>query len=600
MVQLRLILRILDVINTALEAVITAVTDTTKMSMLQYLKVNHGDERVTYLINRDIKPMDPSRRIWGTWSYVFYWSITNVTISTWSGASSLLSLGLSVGETMGIIILGNLLLASLALLNAAPGGYYHIGYTISQRVVFGIRGSYIGILVRIILSVVWFGSQAYLGSECLNCVISSWSKSYLTMKNTLPDSVHMTTQDLVGFVIFQVISIPLLLIKPERFNRAIIVATIATFLAMLGIVSWAVSVNGGNGPLMSTSSKLSSSARAWAWIYGISSWYGSLSSGVANQSDFTRFSSRPWASFWGTWFAMMVVGTAVPLMGLCTASALKDYYGEEYWMPNSIILKWLQEDYSPKARAAAFFAGSIFTMSQLVFNTMGNGYAGGMDLAGTFPQVFDIPRGAVLTALLSWVVQPWDFYNTSSTFVTVMSSFSVFMSPIVGIIISDFFVIRKRNLKLSHLYTMDPEGNYWYNKGVNWRSLLVWCICFTPGIPGLMNLANSNIKINSGIHHFYQGSALFEFTISFCLNVAFSRLFPYKNPTESDLADYFNSYTEKECEQRGITLYSDLPPFERLDRIFEEHKESEQSDSLDYLDPKADSVEFKITAVGLN
>lgn len=553
---------------------------------LDFLKVKHGDEsveHVTYLSNKDIIPMGPRRRIWGKWSFLFYWSINNVIISTWSGASSLLSLGLSVGETMGIILIGNVIIATLALLNAAPGGYYHIGYTICQRVVFGIRGSFLGIAMRTILSIVWFGSQAYLGSECLNCVFSSWSKSYLNMENTLPSWVHMTTQDLIGFVCFQALSIPLLFIKPERFNKAIIAATIVTFCGMLGITVWAVSANGGDGPLMYTSESMSTSVRAWAWIYGICSWFGSISSGVANQSDFTRFSRRPWDSFWGTWFALVLVGTAIPIMGLTSASALKQYYGEEFWQPNEIINKWMTEDYSAKLRAAAFFCGAVFTMSQLVFNTMGNGYAGGMDMSGMFPKYINIRRGSVLTALLSWVVQPWDFYNTSSTFVVVMSSFSVFMAPIIGLIISDFWIIRRRNIQLSHLYTDDPNGTYWYHNGVNWSSIIVWCIAFAPGLPGLINGAKPSIKVGDGLQKFYKGCAIFEFAIAFCLNVALSYVFPYKNPRLSDSADFFDSYTEEECLKLGITPYSQLTDEERLNKRLDDFV-TDETNSLSKTD----------------
>lgn len=233
------------------------------------------------------------------------------------------------------IILGNLLISVLALLNAAPGGYFHIGYTISQRVVFGIRGSLDGIIIRTILSIVWFGSQAYLGSLCLSCVFASWSKSYLNMKDTIPSSVHMTTQELVGFVIFQLISIPPLLIKPERFNKVLMVSCVLTFFCMMGMTIWAVARNGGsNGPLMKSSQPLSSSTRGWYWVYGISSWYGSLSAGVSNQSDFTRFSRKTWSSFYGTIFSLMVIGTIIPLMGLVSTSAIQGRYGEEFWEPN--------------------------------------------------------------------------------------------------------------------------------------------------------------------------------------------------------------------------------------------------------------------------
>nr|CAI6461880.1 ASB_HP1_G0027130.mRNA.1.CDS.1 [Saccharomyces cerevisiae] len=467
-------------------------------------------------------PWDLKRRTWGIWSLTFYWSITNVTISTWTGASSLLSLGLTVGETMGIIIIGNAIVATLALLNAAPGGYYHIGYTISQRVIFGIRGSVIGIIIRIILSVVWFGSQAYLGSLCLSCVFASWSHHYLNLPDTIPTSVNMTTQQLIGFVVFQIISIPPLFFKPERFNRPLMVTCVLTFFAMMGITIWAVCRNGGSdGPLMHESTKMSSSTRGWYWVYGISSWYGSLSSGVSNQSDFTRFSKKTWSSLFGTIFSLMVIGTIIPLMGLVTASAYKDKYGVEVWMPNEIIMNCLKEDYSPKARAAAFFVGAVFTLSQVCFNTMGNAYAGGMDLSGLLPKYFNITRGSVFTALLSWVVQPWDFYNTSSTFVTVMSSFSVFMSPIVGIIIADFWVVRKKHLKLTHLYTDDKNGKYWYWKGINYRNLIIWVIAFTPGLPGLIHSVTPTIKVNKGIQNFYYGNTIFEYCITFFFDDSF-------------------------------------------------------------------------------
>lgn len=530
-------------------------------ALVEKLKVKPGNdlEKITYLRNKDIIPMGPERRIWGVWSLAFYWSITSITISTWTGASSLLSLGLSVGETLGIILIGNCIIAGLALLNAAPGGYYHIGYTISQRVVFGIKGAWVTIVMRTILSVVWFASQAYLGSRCLSCIFASWSHSFLTMENTLPESVNMTTQELIGFVVFQVISIPPLLIKPERFNKMLMITCVATFFAMLGIVIWAVTNNGGsNGPLMNSGEPMSSSERGWWWIYGICSWYGSLSSGVANQSDFTRFSKKTWSSLYGTIFSLVVVGTLIPLMGLITASAMKGKYDQEFWRPDQIMFFWLTQDYSSKARAGAFFCGLAFTLSQMCFNTMGNGYAGGMDMAGLFPKFITIKRGAVITALLSWVIQPWDFYNTASTFVTVMASFSVFMSPVVGTIVADFWVVRRRKLKLSHLYTDSPQGTYWFWKGVNCRNLLIWTIAFAPGLPGLINSANPDIKISTGARHFYYANTLIEFAVAFTLVTVSSYIWPYKDGQEEDKFDYFNTWTEEECEKKQIVPYSQI------------------------------------------
>lgn len=532
------------------------------------LEVRHEGEagRTTYLQNKDIIPMGPGRRIWGPLTYGFYWSLFNVSLATWSGASSLLSLGLSVGETMGAIILGNILIALWSLLNAAPGGYYHIGYTISQRVSFGIRGSVFTILMRTILSVVWYASEAYLGALCLNCVFASWSKNFLNLNNTIPESVQMTTQQLIGLVCYFVLGCPLLFLRPERLKNAMIVCVVLNFFVFLGVSVWAVCINGGNGPLMQSSgTSLSSSARGWAWVKGICTWYGNLCAGVTNQSDFTRFSKSRWASFWGTWFSLLVVSTTIPLMGLVSASALKGYWGGEVlWRLDEIIMMWLQKDYSAKSRAAAFFCGAILSSTQLIDNTIGNAFEGGMDLSGIFPRFINITRGSLITAILLWPAQPWTYYNGASTFLTVISSFSIFMTPIIAIVTSDFWVIRRRNIKLSDLYTDDPNANYWYNYGINWRSIVVLLISFASGIPGLCSLANPKIKMDNGITNFYSGAALFEYAIAFSLNVALSYLFPYKNPKEQDPADFFDSYFPHECENLGIIPFAELTSEERI------------------------------------
>lgn len=528
-----------------------------KSRILKWLEVapESGPNSVSMLKNKDIVPMPPSRRLWGVVSYIGYWGTSNFCVNSWTGASSLLSLGLNVPQTMGVIVVGNTIITALALINAWPGSKWHIGYTISQRVIFGIYGSSIGIVVRVILSIVWFGSQSWLGGLCVTAILSSWSKNFLTMKNTFPESVHMSSRDLIGFVLFQLILIPCLCFRPELWSKPIIVTSIFTFFGMLGTCIWACTANGGAGPLMDSGVGVKGSALAWAWINGITSWYGSQSAGITNQSDFTRFSKSKFSAVPGSIFALMVNGTIVPLFGVLSASATLGKYGTQYWNPLDIVMLWLEEDYSAKARAGAFFAALTFLGSQLSLNVIGNGFAGGMDMAGLFPRYINIRRGAIITALLSWVVQPWDFYNTSSTFVTVMGSFSVFMAPMIGIIISDFFLVRSRKLVLSHLYTADPDGTYYYLKGFNLRGIITWVVVFTPAIPGLITSANPNIKIGGGIYKYYQGNCLFGFFEAFTLYYILCRIWPVKNAGQQDTVDYFGTFTAAEAEKMNMVPY---------------------------------------------
>jgi NCS1 family nucleobase:cation symporter-1 len=227
--------------------------------------------------------------------------------------------------------------------------------------------------------------------------------------------------------------------------------------------------------------------------------------------SYTRFARKQGVQVWGTLFSLFILGIIVPVFAILTGSAtITIYGGEAFWNPLTIVNQWMVESYSPGSRAAAFFTGLGFLISQMAENVYGNAYAGGMDLAGLFPTYINIRRGCMITALLSWVVQPWLFYNTASVFVSVMASFTVFIVPLVGIMVADYFIIRKQNIELSQLYTSSPEGAYWFNYGVNWRCMVVWVVCFVPGMPGMIASIDPKINVGTGMNNYFRGNYIFS------------------------------------------------------------------------------------------
>ncbi|QPG73223.1 hypothetical protein FOA43_000530 [Brettanomyces nanus] len=508
--------------------------------------------------NKDLVPMPVSRRKWGLWAFIWYWGITSLCAVTWSAGSSLLSLGLNGNNAMGIVVVANLIITAAAVLNGMYGARYHIGYSVYQRVVFGIRGSVLGVLMRCILSVVWFASEAWLGGLCVNVILSSWSESYLNWENTLPDSVPMTSQELVGFVLYLILSIPFLVIHPEYIDYLLAVASFAIFFMGIGMTAWAVHHNDGHyGSLMGAKMDLSSSELGWAWLYGLSSWYSSLTAGIANQGDFSRYNKSVKGSAWGILLGMNLTGFIVPLFGLITASALYEKDGVYYWMPNDVCLKWLQDDYSAGSRAAAFFCGLALVISQFGMNCVGNGISGAMDLSSLWPKYINIRRGAIIIMILSWPTQPWLFYNSDSVFLTVMSSFSIFITPLIAVFVCDFFLVRRGVIKLSDCYINSKESIYWFNNGFNWRSVISFLVGVAPGLPGLMNAANPSIKINAGATHFFQGSFIFQFFISLAVHLILNMLFKVE-VGEQDAVDYFGTYKPLECVRYKVIPHSSL------------------------------------------
>ncbi|RFU32809.1 hypothetical protein B7463_g3585, partial [Scytalidium lignicola] len=472
------------------------------MNILKLITIRddtYNGHATTRWFNPDIAPLPPSRRTWTALNYLSFWGVAIITL--------------------------------------------------------GMYGSYLGILIRIILAVVAYAIQAWLGGLCVVCILSSWSYSFFTMVNTLPESAHMVTRDFVGFVIFHVISVPFMFIRPENARNPVAVANAITFLVMMALCIWATS-RGGVGPLIHKGGGYTMMSRSWAWLYGISSSVGGVISGVLNQSDFTRFAHKQGVQVVGNIFSLLVLGTIIPIFSILTASATVNIYGgDPYWNPLTIVMQWMTDNYTPGSRAAAFFCSLGLLISQLAENIYGNAYSGGIDLSGLFPKYINIRRGCFLCALLSWAVQPWLVFNSASVFVATMSAFTVFLVPLVGIMLTDYFIIRKQRIELSQLYTSDPDGAYWFHYGFNWRAILVWIVCFAPGIPGMINSINPTIQVGSGMTNYFRGNYIYSFIGSVLFYTILMKAFPPKRIGVQDDYDVYGTYTEYVAEVKGMVPF---------------------------------------------
>ncbi|CAI4802728.1 BDM_1a_G0051020.mRNA.1.CDS.1 [Saccharomyces cerevisiae] len=512
---------------------------------------------VNFLRNPDLQPIKSVNQTWGFWSNFAYWGVLSFNVGMWIGGSSALTVGLSYSETIGAFIIADLLTILFALANSCPGYDWKVGFTLAQRFVFGIYGSALGIIIRILMSIVYYGSNAWLGGLCVNMILDSWSHHYLHLPNTLSSKVAMTTKELIGFIIFHILTAFCYFMKPYHMNYILIWSCVGTFFAMLGMVIYLTKSAHGVGDLFtSTHSTVTGSKKAWAWVYTISYWYGSVSPGCTNQSDFSRFGSSNCAIWTGTIVALLIPATLIPVFGIIGASACEKLYGQTFWMPMDIFDNWLTTNYSAGARAATFFCGFCFVMSQISYTISNCGFASGMDLAGLLPKYVDIKRGAIFAACVSWACLPWNFYNSSSTFLTVMSSFGVVMTPIITVMICDNFLIRKRQYSVTNAFVL--KGEYYFTKGVNWRAIVAWVCGMAPGLPGIAWEVNNDYFHNTGIINFFYGDSFFSFLISFFVYWGLCLLFPFKITVKHDDKDYYGPFTDEEARKKGMVPYSEI------------------------------------------
>lgn len=189
---------------------------------------------------------------------------------------------------------------------------------------------------------------------------------------------------------------------------------------------------------------------------------------------------------------------------------------------------------------------------QLAINTIDNAFSAGMDLAGLFPKYINIRRGAYVALVLSIAMCPWQLLASAGTFISVMSAYSVFLGPMCGIQICDYWLIRHRRLKLSDCYDPRPAGIYFFWRGLNGRAFAAWVVGFAPQLPGFVADVNARVAVPLGSTRMFYLAFPLGFAISFSLYWVLCKVVPPVGIGEVDDVDCYGTFTAEEAARYGI------------------------------------------------
>lgn len=257
-------------------------------------------------------------------------------------------------------------------------------------------------------------------------------------------------------------------------------------------------------------------------LQGVTSVAGTYTGGSDRLSDWSRYSRKRHSST----PAIAVLGISVTITALCgiiTATSLTSVYGIEQWNPLITIQLVQATNFSAKCRAASFFAGlGLLSVTTFVNYTL-NSVCSGMDMATLCPKYLSQRRGTIIFGILGILAQPWRFLSGAGTFITVLASFGVFMSPAAAILVVDFWLIRKQKWDLPQLYL--PHGIYWFWHGLNWRAFVAYFLGMWPALPGFVN-AVSGLGVNDTWRRFFQISYFFGYIVAGSIYYGLNKLSP--------------------------------------------------------------------------
>lgn len=355
-------------------------------------------------------------------------------------------------------------------------------------------------------------------------ILNAIFPTFLRMANTLPASAGITTPQLIGFVLFICLYFPIIyFVAPHQVQKFLEVNLVISSATLLGIMGWAVAANGGPGNLVSPAVAIPRSQVGFLMVQGITSVAGTYTGGSDRVSDWTRYARSRHAPTPAQLTALPVTVSLIALVGIIATSATAEILGSTQWNPMIMLQEVQATWYTPACRAGTFFAGVGLLFVTVFINYTQNCVSSGMDVAILVPRFVSRRRGSIIFSILGVLANPWRFLTQAETFITVLSSFGVFMSPAAAILVVDFWLVRKCKWNIPDLYR--EGGIYWFWHGLNWKAYAAYFLGMVWALPGFIQ-AVGGPEVAVGWYRLYQISFFFGYAVSGGLFYTFNKLLP--------------------------------------------------------------------------
>jgi NCS1 family nucleobase:cation symporter-1 len=361
----------------------------------------------------------------------------------------------------------------------------------------------------------------------------------------------MQVCDIVSFILYIILCIPLVWLSPENYRKPFLVASTTVAATVFSLLIWSTVRAGGGGALLADVSGVSGIAPAeggklgWAFMAAVTANIGGIATHMWSQSDYTRYARKPGDQILAQ-LVMVPLGTiVVGCIGvICTSCAATLYPEKEglLWQPYVFLDTIREQECTKGARAGVAFASIAFMFSQFGMVVASNLVVAGIDLAALLPRWFTIRRGGYSTLACAFIMQPWSLLNSATSFLTVVGSFNVFLGPLMGIMFADYFIPRKRTIKLTDLYGNSQEGIYWYSKGWNWRAAAAWVLGVWFLLPGLAQRGMDPQGFWGGWTRLYQMGWFAGCLVSGVIFLSLDYFWPMPDKLAVDDADYFGTF----------------------------------------------------------
>jgi len=421
------------------------------------------------LFNQDLAPIAPERRTWGLYNYASLWVAMSVCIPTYMLASGLIAGGMSWLEAILTILLGNLIVLIPMLLNAHAGARYGIPFPVFVRASFGVKGANVPAVLRALVACGWFGIQTWIGGQAI----------YSMLQILWPASRQLASGIWICFLAFWALNIYVIYrgIETIKFLEGVG----APFMLGIGLLLlwWITRQAGGFGPVLSAPSKFKTTAEFMHFfIPSLTGMVGFWATVALNIPDFTRYAKSQRDQMLGQALGLPTAMTLYSFIGVAVTSASVVLFGEAIWDPVVLLGRFHQ----PVVASIALVALLIATLNT---NVAANVVSPSNDFSNLNPRLISFRTGGFITGVVGVLMMPWKLLGDYSAYIFGwLVGYSALLGPIAGVMIADYFLVRRRELNVADLYRRN--GAYEYASGVNYRAIGALVLGIAVALLGLV------------------------------------------------------------------------------------------------------------------
>lgn len=421
---------------------------------------NHGiagaDER---LINEDLAPVTGPRKTWSSYSVFAMWMSDVHSVGGYTFAASLFLLGLSGWQVLAALVIGIAIVNVLMNWIGKPSQKHGIPFPVMARVSLGVMGANFAAVIRGVVGIVWYGVQTYFASKAVATLVLVFFPAAASLQAT-----SFLRLDVLGWGCFLFMWFFQLLIFQrgmEAIRKFIDFCGPAVYVVMFLLMGWIIWKAGWDSLDLTLSDKVLTGGESFiamgSAILLVVSYFAAL---LLNFGDFSRYARTERDMKVGNFLGLPINFILFAIIVVVVTAGSAKVFGHMIMDPIEIVSKidnkW------------AVVLGSVtFIIATMGINIVANFVSPAYDIANLFPKHIDFKKGGLIASILAVCVCPWIFVDSPKAITVFVSVFGAVLAPMFGVMVADFYLLKKQVIDVDQLYSMAPGGRYHYDGGWN-------------------------------------------------------------------------------------------------------------------------------------